>query len=75
MYRVYQDGIRCKEYNVQGWEVDTFDTKDEAELFAYMWAYPFDLETAKVNKKEMQLSVEYDMSMSESKVMMKIEEV
>ena len=35
MFVVYQDGERCSEYKIKGWDVDTFESKREAEVFAY----------------------------------------
>ena len=74
-YRVFEAGNRCKEHNIKGWDVDTFDTKREAEIFAYHWAYPVLREDAVENADVMELNKEYDYSISEYPVMMKIEEV
>jgi len=74
-YRVFEAGKRCKEHNIKGWDVDTFDTKREAEIFAYHWAYPVLREDAVENADVMEFNKEYDYSISEYPVMMKIEEV
>lgn len=74
MYVVFQDGKRCKEYQIKGWENDEFDSKEEAEVFALMWAYPFTQEESEVNRVDMGLGIEYDFSMSvEFPIKMKIE--
>lgn len=75
MYRVYQDGKPCSEYQIKGWDTDTFFTHKEAELFAYMWSYPVDKDTAEANYIPMEIGKEYDMSMGTEPVMMKIEKV
>ena len=74
-YRVLQNGKPCSEYGIKGWDVDTFDTKREAEVFAFLWAYPFDRETAEVNAPTIPIGVDKDYSMSEFPVMMRVEEL
>lgn len=74
-YRVYQDGKRCSDYNIKGWNVDTFNTKREAEVFAILWAYPVTRRFAFKNSPSMEIGVEYNYSNCEFPVMMKIEEV
>lgn len=74
-YRVFEAGKRCKDHNVKGWETDTFDTKREAEIFAFHWAYPMPYKACVEFATNMDLNVEYDYSTSEFPVMMKIEEV
>lgn len=71
---VFQDGKRCKDYGLRLWPVDSFETKREAEVFAYAWAYPVDAKTAQENAKSMVIGQEYDMSMHEEPVMMSIRE-
>lgn len=75
MFVVYQDGKRCSEYKIPTWDVDSFETKREAEEFAYRWAYPVSKEDAKIYAEPMDLGVEYDYSMFDGHVMMKIEEI
>lgn len=80
MFQVLQDGKPCREYTISGWDIDTFETKKEAEIFAHLWAYPIDKETAKEwsdKRGEMELNKEYDMSMGgpDCPVMMKIVEI
>lgn len=74
-YRVYQDGIRCKDYKVKGWDTDTFNTKREAEVFATLWCYPVSFEHAPMYSREMPLNQPVDMSMCEFPVWMEIREV
>lgn len=74
MYVVFQDGKRCKEYQIKGWENDEFASKHEAEVFALMWAYPFTQEESEVNRVDMVLGIDYDFStMAGFPVKMKIE--
>ena len=75
MYCVYEAGKRCSEHKIKGWDKDTFETKREAEVFAYHWAYPMPLDACEREATEMELGKEYDYSMCEFPVMMKIEEV
>jgi hypothetical protein len=73
MYVVYQDGKRCSEYGIAGWENDAFATKRQAEIYAFHWAYPFTREEAEVGAPTMEVGREYDYSTCEIPVMMKIE--
>lgn len=68
MYCVYEAGKRCSEHKIN-------ETKREAEVFAYHWAYPMPLDACEREATEMELGKEYDYSMCEFPVMMKIEEV
>lgn len=72
-YQVLQDGKPCSEYNIPNWGIDTFDTVREAEIFAYLWAYPVTKEEAEVNAPQMAIGCDIDYSMtSECPVLMKI---
>lgn len=74
MYVVYQDGKRCSEYSYAGYfSEDSFQTKEDAELYMILWAYPVGKEQAEVMRFSTTLGEEYDMSMGEFPVMMKIE--
>lgn len=82
MYRVFQDNIRCNDYNLLGWEKDTFDTKDEAFIYMIQWSFPLSNKEAEgvyynekneLSYKNLELGKEYDMSMGEIPVMMKVE--
>lgn len=76
MFIVYQDGKRCSEYKIKGWSVDSFDTKREAEIFAYHWAYPYSYQDCVDLAPCMTLGKEYDYTMAKGfPVMMKIEEI
>lgn len=74
-YRVFEGLTRCADYNISGWEIDTFDTKREAEMHAFCWAYPVNQEEA-VNAPIMNIGEYYDFSMGDSgSVLMMIQEV
>lgn len=75
MYRVYEAGKRCVDHKIKGWDLDTFETKRRAEVFAYSWVYPMPYGACEIHAPEMELGKEYDYSMCEFPVMMKIEEV
>lgn len=76
MFVVYEDEKRCSEYKINGWEVGSFETKREAEVFAYLWAYPVSKSDAESNAPPMDLGKEYDYSIVHGfPVMMKIEEI
>ena len=76
MYRVFQNGVRCDDHQIKGWcGKDTFSLKRNAEVYAYMWAYPVSQSDAERYAPEMDIGVEYDYNMfSEGSVFMKIEE-
>lgn len=80
-FRVFQNGKRCSDYCIKGWNVDTFTSKRKAEEFAYLWAYPVSKEAAVASAPEMELDKPYDYSMgvwseeAESPVLMMIREV
>lgn len=74
-YRVFEAGQRCTEYKIKGWDKDTFDTKREAEIFAYHWAFPMPYSACVEFADTMDINVEYNYSTCEFPVMMKIEEV
>lgn len=58
-YRVFQNNKRCNDYHIGDWKNDTFESKDEAETFAFLWAFPVSHEEAEQMKFEMQLNVNY----------------
>ena len=74
-YQVFQDGKPCASYKIADWNVDTFDTFYEAQVFAAHWAYPVDKETAKQFVRPMELNVPINMSMCECPLMMEIRKV
>jgi hypothetical protein len=74
-YQVFQAGIPCSEYKIPTWEVDTFETQKEAELFAVHWAYPISKNQIKEFWRPMKLNVPVDMGISEVPVMMEIRRV
>lgn len=75
MYRVFENGKPTSEYGIKGWEVDTFETKREAEVHAFHWAYPMPKSSAEEFAPEMDIGVEYDYSQCEFPLLMSIEEV
>lgn len=77
MYRVFENGKRCDDHQIHGWcGKDTFSLKRNAEVYAFMWAYPVTQSDAETNAPEMNVGVEYDFSMGAlGCVQMKIEEV
>lgn len=78
MFRVFQNGVRCDGHNIPGWVgKDTFTLKRNAEVYAYMWAYPVSMADAELNAPEMVIGKEYDFSMYEDcmPILMQIEEV
>lgn len=76
MYQVTQDGKPCAEYNFKSWDKDTFPGLEEAIIFAYHWAYPYDYDfiVRSVNNKlfVMEPDKDYDMGMSETPIIMRI---
>lgn len=76
MYRVFEGDKRCDDHKIPGWiGKDTFSLKRNAEVYAFMWAYPVSQSEAEVNAPVMDVGIAYDMSMSEFPVLMRIEEV
>lgn len=78
-FQVLQDNIPCASYGIKTWDVDTFSTLQEAVIFAHHWAYPHDIQTIVQNvtsgKLTMTPGIDYDMSMGEIPIMMKILEI
>lgn len=74
-YQVLQDEKPCASYNIPSWNVDTFDTQKEAELFAVHWAYPIGKDQREEFYRPMQIDVPMDMGITEAAVWMKIIEV
>lgn len=78
-FQVLQDNIPCAEYGIKTWDVDTFSTLEQAIVFAYHWAYPYDMETIAQNVTTgiwtMKPGIDYDMSMGETPITMKILEI
>lgn len=76
MYRVFEGGKRCDDHNIPGWiGKDTFSLKRNAEVYAFMWAYPVSQSEAEVSAPEMTVGQSYDYSVCEFPVLMSIEEV
>lgn len=40
IYKVYEDGKLCSDYNIKGWDCSTFPTPKEAKMFLVRWVYP-----------------------------------
>lgn len=82
-YIVYQDGRRCKDYNLKSWENDSFECLEEAVLFMFMWAYPYNLDQCKqavdfyfgIGLKSFEVGREYNLSTCEHPVYMQIKEI
>lgn len=67
-YQVLQNGITADtkgypEITLECWNNSKFDTKREAEIYAYIWAYPVSVEEAIEIAPEMEINKEYDYSM------------
>jgi hypothetical protein len=71
-FQCFQDGKPCSSYRIPSWDIDTFDTKEEAELFCAHWAYPVSKDQAKDFVRPMKLNTPIDMGISEVPVMMEI---
>ena len=81
MFYVYENNqpaiLRNSKTNelVKGWDNNGFETKREAEIYAYHWAYPMPYEECKATAPEMELNVDYNYSMAtDFQVLMKIVE-
>ena len=78
-YQVFEDGTPadCNHCNVIGeaWITSIFENKRDAEIYAFMWAFPISKKSAAVNAPEMEINKEYDYSMCEFPVMMMIKEI
>lgn len=74
-YRVFQDGMRCNDYNIKGWNNDTFLTMEEAQEYAVKWCYPCIINNYKEWPHPKELNLEVNMSYCEFPVMMSIREV
>lgn len=59
MFRVLQDGKRCSDYGIPTWDVDTFETFREAEIFAIMWARPYPKKVAEESQTKPRKRLEY----------------
>ena len=75
MYRVFENEIRCNEHKISEWGKDTFESKREAEVYAYYWAYPVTKIQAEKYAPKMEIGKSYNYSMSEFPILMKIEMV
>ena len=74
-YRVFQNGLRCNDYNIKGWDNDTFPTIEEAQLYAVKWCYPCHADNYKDWPHPTELDIEVNMSQCEFPVMMSIKKV
>ena len=73
-FQCFQDGKPCAAYGIPSWDKDTFDTKEEAELFCAHWAYPVGRDQVKEFIRPMELNVPVDMGITGVPVMMEIRE-
>lgn len=72
MYACFQNGKRCRDYGLAGWQNDEFGTKREAEIYCYLWSYGTTYQDADCCAPIMELSVPVDMSTTEVPVMMEV---
>lgn len=57
------------------WSTGEFITKREAEVYAYLWAYPIVKSEAEIRAPEMEIGKAYDYGQTKVPVMMRIEEM
>lgn len=74
MFQVFQNQKPCSSYKIKNWKTDTFNTIEEASVFAYLWAYPFNLEEAQA-QPVLEVNKDYDFGMSEVSIIMTIKKV
>ena len=76
-YRVLENNEPCELFNNPDWNVSIFDDFYNAQIYAYSWAYPQDIDDIRnlVKTNPFVLGEEKDCGMSEVKIMMKIIEV
>ena len=74
-YQVLQDGKPCSEYKIKGWEIDTFDTFEQAADFSVRWCYPCIIENYQEWPHPTLIDTPVNMSYCEFNVMMEIREV
>lgn len=77
MYKVFQDGKPCSEYQIPGFERDVFHSLEEANIFAYDWVlggmYPDkEILLERASKFPLQLGVGMDLSFCEIPIVMEI---
>jgi hypothetical protein len=75
-YAVFEDGkpaVLMHSYDC--WKSNVFNTKREAEVYAYLWCVGTTLERAKQEAPEMNLGEDYDYSLYGDPVWMMILEV
>lgn len=77
MYRVFENGKRCDDHNIEGWVgKDTFTLKRNAEVYAFLWACPVSHADAEAFAPEMVIGMGYDYGMGEDcRIEMSIQEV
>jgi hypothetical protein len=84
LYRIFQDGKRCNDYKLLGWDNDTYESKNEAFIRMIAWSYPYSYKDAevsffqkvnKLNYLNAELGKEYDLRMGGVPIIMKVEEV
>ena len=75
MFRCFQNGKRCSEYQIKSWDVDTFESFEEANIFCIHWSYPIGTNQIPDFFQQMELGIDKNLSMSESPVLMCIREV
>jgi len=67
LFQVFQNGkpADCFGYPEmdKSWNNSTFQTKREAEIYAFHWAYPYSNEECEKNAPEMEIGKEYEYSM------------
>lgn len=80
MYRVYQNGIRLRDLCddallSSGWGADTFYTLAEAGAMCILWALPVTNEDASNWGFNVKVDTDYDLSTSDHKIIMRVEEI
>ena len=74
-YRVFENDKRCNDFNIEGWDNDTFPTLEKAQKYAVEWCNPCMIVNYKDWPHPTQLDVEVNMSYCEFPVMMSIKKV
>lgn len=84
VYRVFENGVRCKDCQVLGWETDTFVDSEEAFIHMLMWCLPISKKEVEktfyntanqINFLNVELGKEYELSMGGVPILMKVEEI
>ena len=74
-FRVFENGKRCNDFNIKGWDNDTFSTLEEAQEYAVKWCFPYTITNYKEWPHPTELDTEIDMSYCGVPVIMSIKQV